>query len=315
MKNSNIEWTDHSWNPWYGCHKVSQGCAHCYMFREQQRFGRDPGIVQRSRTTFRAPLSWARAARRRQARQCVFTCSWSDFFIEDADAWRAEAWEIIRQTPELIYLILTKRPERIAGCLPEDWGLGWEHVWLGVSVEDQAAADRRVPLLLEIQSQGRFVSAERLLGKIDLLRCVEPDEYDWDQVNLIDDETEPEELIEECEAECDWINYGNDLVVNPEYREWINWRNHRAHLFALHSQIDWVIAGGESGPQARPCDPAWVRALRDQCGAADVPFFFKQWGEYLPLEAPGVEVDYLGVGRKQAGRTLDGREWQERPQF
>lgn len=205
MKNSNIEWTDHSWNPWYGCHKVSQGCAHCYMFREQQRFGRDPGIVQRSRTTFRAPLSWARAARRRQARQCVFTCSWSDFFIEDADAWRAEAWEIIR--------------------------------------------------------------------------------------------------------------YGNDLVVNPEYREWINWRNHRAHLFALHSQIDWVIAGGESGPQARPCDPAWVRVLRDQCGAADVPFFFKQWGEYLPLEAPGVEVDYLGVGRKQAGRTLDGREWQERPQF
>lgn len=269
MKNSNIEWTDHSWNPWYGCHKVSQGCAHCYMFREQQRFGRDPGIVQRSRTTFRAPLSWARAARRRQAHQCVFTCSWSDFFIEDADAWRSEAWEIIRQTPELIYLILTKRPERIAGCLPEDWGLGWEHVWLGVSVEDQAAADRRVPLLLEIQSQGRFVSAEPLLGPVNL----------------------------SCYLHTLWAYNG------PDYPDGVS------------RGLDWVIAGGESGSQARPCNPAWVRALRDQCEAADVPFFFKQWGEYLPLEAPGVEVDYLGVGRKQAGRTLDGREWQERPQF
>lgn len=258
MENSKIEWTDHTWNPWYGCKKVSRGCANCYMYREQARYGRDPQTVTRSRTTFRAPLSWAKKARRGGESARVFTCSWSDFFIAEADEWRADAWEIIRSTPELRYLILTKRPERISECLPADWGMeGWDHVWLGVSVEDQEMADLRIPLLLQAPAMHRFLSCEPLLGQVDLIS-----------------------------------RYG-----------------------VMPSGIEWVIAGGESGPQARPCDPAWVRVLRDQSWAADVPFFFKQWGEYVPLDAPGMPVEYMAVGRREAGHHLDGVEWRQCPVF
>src|SRR5215472_9745754 len=122
-----IEWTDATWNPWMGCRKVSPACAHCYMFSDQRRYGHDPGVIRRSKTTFDAPLRWP------TEEKLVFTCSWSDWFIEDADEWRPEAWEVIRQTPHLTYQILTKRPELIADRLPADWGRGWPNVWLGVS--------------------------------------------------------------------------------------------------------------------------------------------------------------------------------------
>jgi len=159
-----ISWCDHSWNPWQGCHKVSAGCANCYMYSEKIRYGQRPNEVVRSKPpTFNAPLSkkWAEPAR-------VFTCSWSDFFIEEADAWRADAWDIIRRTPHLTYQILTKRPERIAAALPADWGAGWPNVWLGVSVENQEAAFKRLPPLIEAPATARFVSAEPLLGPVDL---------------------------------------------------------------------------------------------------------------------------------------------------
>lgn len=157
-----IAWTERTWNPWQGCHKVSAGCANCYMYSEKIRYGQRPNEVVRSKpATFNAPLKWKEPAR-------VFTCSWSDWFIEEADAWRAEAWEIVRRTPHLTYQILTKRPERIAGALPADWGPGWPNVWLGVSVENQAAAFTRLPQLIEMPAAVRFVSAEPLLGPVDL---------------------------------------------------------------------------------------------------------------------------------------------------
>lgn len=155
-----IEWTDHTWNPWTGCAKVSAGCANCYMFTTQARFGRDPHKVTRtSPATFNAPLKWKEPAR-------VFTCSWSDFFLPEADAWRAEAWEIIRRTPHLTYQVLTKRPENIPGRLPEGWGDGWENVWLGVTVEN-AQALRRAELLAGIAAKVRFISYEPALGPVD----------------------------------------------------------------------------------------------------------------------------------------------------
>lgn len=160
-KQTGITWTDSTWNPWRGCRKVSAGCKNCYMFREQARYGKDPAEIVRAATgTFNAPLRWREPAR-------VFTCSWSDFFIAEADAWRAEAWEIIRRTPHLSYQVLTKRPERIERCLPADWGAGWPNVWLGVTVESQDVIVR-AQTLQEIPARVRFISYEPALGVLDL---------------------------------------------------------------------------------------------------------------------------------------------------
>jgi protein gp37 len=220
-----IEWADATWNPWYGCIKISLGCRHCYMYREQKRYGGNPYDIKRSKTRFQDPLKW-------QDGRTIFTCSWSDFFIDKADPWRPEAWEIIRQTPRQTYLILSKRPERIEDHLPPGWP--WPHVWLGVSIESRAYL-WRADALRKIPAARRFLSLEPLLedlGRLDL------------------------------------------------------------------TGINWVIVGGESGPTARPMAPSWVRSIRDQCGAAGVPFFFKQWG---------------GRTAKAGGRLLDGRTWDEKP--
>ncbi len=141
-----IGWTDATWNPWYGCSKVSPGCAHCYMFRDMKRYGSDPEVVTRSKTKFDEPRKWKTPRR-------VFTCSWSDWFHEGADAWRAEAWAIVRDTPHLTYQILTKRPERIADHLPPDWGEGYPNVWLGTSVENQRFAFRADILAMHLDRQ------------------------------------------------------------------------------------------------------------------------------------------------------------------
>jgi len=163
-KNSHIEWTDHTWNPWYGCKKVSTGCSNCYMFRDQRRYGRDPNVVTKSKTRFNAPLKWKDPAK-------VFTCSWSDWFIEEADEWREEAWGIILATPHLTYQILTKRPERIPNVpLPSN-------VWLGVSVENQEQADKRLPELLKASASTKFLSVEPLIEKVS---------FEYKELNLID---------------------------------------------------------------------------------------------------------------------------------
>jgi len=159
-KNSGIEWTDHTWNPWQGCLKVSPGCKQCYMYRDKKRYGQDPMAVVRSKPgTFRKPLQWKDPAK-------VFTCSWSDFFIEQADNWIDDAWDIIRQTPHLTYQILTKRPENIKDRLPEDWGNGWDNVWLGVSVESTDYI-YRIVFLEDIPSKTKFVSYEPALEYVD----------------------------------------------------------------------------------------------------------------------------------------------------
>jgi protein gp37 len=224
-KTSAIEWTDATWNPWYGCIKVSAGCRNCYMYRQQQRYGGNPSDVRRSKTRFYGPMKWA------DGRE-IFTCSWSDFFIDTADPWRPEAWDIIRQTPHHTYLMLTKRPERIKDHLPMIWP--WAHVYLGVSIESQAYL-WRADVLRGIPAAIRFLSCEPLLEDLGTL----------------------------------------DL-----------------------SGIGWVIVGGESGPTVRPMAASWVRSIRDQCVAAGVPFFFKQWGGRTP---------------KAGGNMLDGRCWHEKP--
>ena len=165
-RHSAIEWTDATWNPWRGCSMVSPGCARCYMFRDMRRWGLDPEVVVRSSlSSFLHPLSWHRSAT--QGGLFVFTCSFSDFFHPHADAWRLEAWDVIRQTPGLTYLVLTKRPELVAARLPPGWPAGFEHVWLGVSVELQAYV-WRIETILEVPAAIHFVSAEPLLGPLNL---------------------------------------------------------------------------------------------------------------------------------------------------
>lgn len=165
-----ISWTESTWNPWHGCKKVSSGCKYCYMFRDKEKYGQNPNVVQKSKTKFTEPLKW-------EEPKLIFTCSWSDWFIEEADSWRDEAWKIIKDTPQHTYQILTKRPERIAGHLPADWGAGYPNVWLGVSTENQAAANVRIPILLEIPAAVRFISAEPLLGAISARHLIQ--QLDW----------------------------------------------------------------------------------------------------------------------------------------
>lgn len=132
------------------------------MFRDQEKYGRDPSLIRRtSGKTFNAPLHL-------KTPHIIFTCSWSDFFLEEADAWREDVWDIIRRTPQHLYQVLTKRPERILECLPPDWGKGWPNVWLGVTVENQIMADRRLPLFMDVPAVLRWAVAEPLLGPLNL---------------------------------------------------------------------------------------------------------------------------------------------------
>lgn len=153
---SAIEWTEATWNPWHGCTKVSPGCAHCYMYRDKKRYGQDPAVVMRSKSTFNEPMKWPEP-------RVIFTCSWSDFFIEEADSWRDEAWEIIRSTPRHTYQVLTKRPFRIKDHLPPDWPL--PNVWLGVSVENPRFF-WRIESLKKVPAMVRFLSLEPLLAPL-----------------------------------------------------------------------------------------------------------------------------------------------------
>ena len=177
-ENSKIQWTDATWNPWHGCVKVSPGCKFCYMFRDKERYGQDPSKVIRSVTKFHDPLKWNDT---NLSGNKIFTCSWSDFFIEEADKWRPAAWNIIKNTPELNYQILTKRPERIKDCLPDDWDNGYKNVWIGISVEDQNTANERIPILNQLPAYLKFISFEPLLEAIDLFH---PDleGHTWDKL-------------------------------------------------------------------------------------------------------------------------------------
>lgn len=157
---SAIEWTDATWNPWHGCHKISPGCKFCYMFRDKARYGQDPNVVSRSKTTFNDPLTWKEPRK-------IFTCSWSDWLIEEADPWRGDAYDVIRQSPRHTYQILTKRIERAAGRVPDP---PLPNVWLGVSVESREYLPR-IDVLRETPAALRFLSLEPLLqdlGTLDL---------------------------------------------------------------------------------------------------------------------------------------------------
>ena len=169
MGKTNISWTDFTWNPWYGCKKISPGCRNCYAERDMKRFGIDFNTVTKAKG--RGTFNWEDPG-------MVFTCSWSDFFIEDADEWRDEAWDIIQRTPRLTYQILTKRPENIRSRLPDDWGEGWDNVWLGVSIESQEQIHLGW-ILANLPAKLRFISVEPLLDKVNLFGLLGQKKISW----------------------------------------------------------------------------------------------------------------------------------------
>lgn len=226
-ESTTIAWCDATFNPWSGCAKVSEGCRFCYAatlppgMRRHATWGLGTERVHASESYWAQPVAWDRKAAKAGVRLKVFCASTADVFEAraDLDPMRERLWRLIGETPNLTWLLLTKRPDRMAAWFRERvGGFRWpRNAWAGTTVENQAAADARVPHLLRVPAAVRFLSCEPLLGPVK-----------------------------------------------------------------LRSKISWVIAGGESGPRARPSHPAWFRSLRDQCAAAGVPFFFKQWGEHAP---------------------------------
>jgi protein gp37 len=277
MQNSKIEWTDHTFNPWWGCQRVSPGCEHCYAETLAHRYNfrvwgpaKTTGRREMSANYWRQPLRWNEAARKAGERKRVFCASMADVFEDHpgVDWPRVNLWGLIEQTEHLDWLLLTKRPENIERFVPREWlDRRQENVKFGFSAESQEYFNRRWQEAKYMARRGytTFVSAEPLLGPINL--------NPWDGFD-------------------NYLNFGA-----------------RA----------WVIAGGESGHGARPINPAWVRSLRDQCEGAGVPFFFKQWGEYAPVEYMQTafqhsdEQSMARVGKHAAGRLLDGRTWDELP--
>lgn len=227
-----IAWADHTFNPAWGCVKVSPGCKNCYAEDRSRRFGGDCWGPGKERRTFgpkhwAEPLRWNRAAQRDGVRRRVFCASMCDIWEDHPtiDKARADLWIVIASTPWLDWLLLTKRPERIIGRLPDFWGSGWPNVWLGTSIENNDHV-WRANALRDVSAVLLFISYEPALGPLD------------------------------------WLN--------------------------LHG-IGWVIYGGESGPHFRDHDVQWARDMRGRCGAADIPFFYKQsparWTER------GIELD------------------------
>lgn len=292
-ENSKIEWTDNTFNPWIGCTKVSPACKNCYAERDfdyrygKAKWGPNGTRVITSDANWKKPLAWNRQAAADGVRTRVFCASLADVFedwqgpILSSDGtilgkdYRASAgkhrltmndvrqrlFDLIDATPNLDWLLLTKRTKNIAPMWPAYFPGGYmaeagamnqegqrENAWLGTSIENQEWADKRIPELLKCRSLSPvlFLSCEPLVGPVDL---------------------------------------GGFFSDTPGD--------------TFDPGIDWVITGGESGPDARPCDPDWFRYLQDQCATAGVPFHFKQWGEF--------DEHQVRVGKKNAGRLLDGR--------
>lgn len=280
-ENSKIEWTDHTFNPWIGCTKVSPGCDHCYAEEmmdtrmRKAKWGSGQPRARTSASSWNKPLRWNAqhdaffAAHGR--RQRVFCASLADVFDNEVpQQWRQDLFDLILVTPNLDWLLLTKRIGNAARMLQDisqargalmdanDNYRPLPNVWIGATIVNQDEADRDIPKLLAVPAAVRFLSMEPLLGPVDLV---------------------PFTGFRTIKCGCGFRHDEQHLVgATPKFEKCILC-GQRAKTFP---SLDWVIVGGESGPNARPMHPGWARTLRDQCAAAGVPFLFKQWGEWLP---------------------------------
>ena len=305
---THIEWTDATWNPVTGCTRVSPGCVNCYIdwappFRVEGRHftdrdgNRSHAIGATTGVRLHPDrLDWPLRKRSWRGKR-VFVCSLADLFHDDVpDEYIARVFAVMALTPEVTYQVLTKRPARMRALLASGTfaGMVWRdvddpswplpNVWMGVTVEDQERAYLRIPILLDTPAVVRWLSCEPLLGPVNLpvCRCLGVG-------SIAHGRNWPDTVCDQCGGSG--------------------------------SQIDWVVVGGESGPNARPMHPDWARSLRDQCASAGVPFLFKQWGEWVTesqapddITLPATSRLPFGnrhpavwrVGKKRAGRLLDG---------
>lgn len=156
------------WNPWHGCVKISEGCDNCYMYTLDRMRDQDGSRIYRTQG-FAKPLQRNRSGRFRiQSGELIRVCMTSDFFLEEADPWRAEAWDLIHQRPDVAFFLLTKRPQRVEKCLPADWGDGWENVFFNVTCENQRRADERMPILLDLPFKHKGVMCAPFVGPVTL---------------------------------------------------------------------------------------------------------------------------------------------------
>jgi protein gp37 len=281
-KDTGIAWAHSTFNPWMGCTKVSPGCDHCYAAVSTpvraMRVPWGPGEPRRrtSESNWKQPLAWNRKAEHSSEPHRVFCASLADVFDNDApEAWRNDLWALIEATPALTWMLLTKRIGRWAGCVPANWLDRFpRNVWLGITVVNQEEADRDIPKLLHVPTRVRWLSIEPQLGRVDL---AEHFGMWWNSTMLA------------------WEGTSSaGFNRNP---------NNQAE-----TAIDWVITGGESGPQARAYDLAWPRVLVRECNAARVPIFVKQLGALAVERVAGygefVRLDYL---KDRAGGDI--AEW------
>lgn len=157
------------WNPWHGCKKISEGCEHCYMFFLDRVREKDGGDIYRTRAGFDYPLQKDRHGRYKiESGEMIRVCMTSDFFLPEADEWRADAWEIMRQRPDVKFFLLTKRPERVKDCLPKWWGDGWENIFFNVTCENQRRADERIPILLDLPFKHKGIMCAPFIGEVSI---------------------------------------------------------------------------------------------------------------------------------------------------
>lgn len=303
MGETTIEWADYSFNPWIGCANVSEGCRNCYAHTMSDRFGwadwRAGGKRKKlSDDYWKDPLRWDRKAARLGRPLLVFCASSADVFEDHPDvaADRQRLWELIAVTPNLIWLLLTKRPQNIMTMVPRAWHHDWPaNVWPGTSTENQKAADERLPHLCRAPAPVRFVSAEPLLSEADLSPWMSCNHQSRSGV----DEWPPRRWsCDHCHAIFEDNPGGAPTMTSPP------------------QLINWVISGGESGAKARPSFVQDHRKIRDACAENGIPYLFKQWGEFVPLGMPGIPPGryvqahphgiVTRVGKGAAGNLLDG---------
>lgn len=218
-KKSGIDYVDASWGPWYGgCKPRGPECLHCYAKREMAAYGRDPEVLTKSIRNFDAPARWQKHKR-------IFVCPWSDFFLAAADSWRPAAWDVIRRSPQHVFIIPTKRPERIADHLPPGWGEGWPNVWLVLSAGTHESLERWAEVFFNVPAAVHGLSCEPLLGDLadDL-----PNGLDW---VLTGCESDPnrrptkiqwvEKIVDLCELKnlpvfVKQLDLGDGLIKMPE---------------------------------------------------------------------------------------------------
>lgn len=257
--NSKIAWTDDTFNPWWGCQKVGPGCDHCYAAALDKRTGGDyfdtKTAPRRTKpANWAKPIKWNKEAAASGKRRLVFCASMADVFDNRVPVeWRVDLFELIKATPHLTWILLTKRIGNVSKMLPDDWGDGYPNVWLLITVVNQAEADRDILKLQAVPAAVRGLSVEPMLDEIDLYRG------------------------------------GFSLIAKQ-----------KSPCGKKYPGIDWVICGGESGPDRRPFYENWVRRLRDDClGSGMTKFFYKQ---RITENGKKIETPYL-----------DGQQWIEFP--